>query len=141
MVYHRRSLNYQINIMLLRRLGVGVLRLPGASEVIARRTGEDRAVVDAHAELLRRHGMRYLLDRQLFLSHNTDGPGNPLSKAYTRSEARQLFAAFDRVETQVRFLNLRLYPGGDRLAGTTIARRLERRWGWHLYVTAVRATG
>ena len=83
------------------------------------------------------HG-RDLTDRELFLSNNTDGPGNPLSKVYSAGEARQLFSGFDQVMTAVRYLNLRIYPAGERLASMALSRWLERRIGWHLYVTAIK---
>jgi SAM-dependent methyltransferase len=139
MVYHRDSLNYRFNIMVVRRFLAASLAIPGAVGAVAAATGEDRSVLEGHRRLLREHGPRYLTDAQLFLSNNTDGPGNPLSKVYSRDEAQGLFAAFDRVESTVRFLNLRLFPGGDRLAATGLARRLERRWGWHLYVSATKS--
>ncbi|HZE04960.1 MAG TPA: class I SAM-dependent methyltransferase, partial [Solirubrobacteraceae bacterium] len=138
MVYHRGSLNYHLNVMLIRRALTLGLATPGVARLVASLSGEDRAVLDGHRELLRRHGLRYLTDRQLFLDNNTDGPGNPLSKAYTRRQARELFAAFSTVRLRTRFLNLRLYPGGDRLARTAPARRLERRLGWHLWIEAVK---
>jgi hypothetical protein len=80
--------------------------------------------------------MRYLRDSQLFLSHNTDGPGNPLSKAYSAAGIRRAFAGFDAVDTEVRYLNLRAYPHGERLERLRPVRRLGRRWGWHLWIRA-----
>jgi ubiquinone/menaquinone biosynthesis C-methylase UbiE len=139
MVYHRHSLNYHVTIMLLRRAAVALLLVPKAPAVVARLTGEREEVLAGHRRLLSTHGLRYLRDRELFLSHNTDGPGNPLSKVYSRAEARRLFAPFANVTTQVRHLNLRLYPGGSRLSTTRLARRLERRVGWHLYVRGQKA--
>jgi ubiquinone/menaquinone biosynthesis C-methylase UbiE len=139
MLYHRHSLNYHVTIMLLRRAAVGLLLVPKASSVVARLTGEPEEVVAGHRQLLTTHGLRYLSDRDLFLSHNTDGPGNPLSKVYSRAEAARLFAPFGNVTTEVRFLNLRLYPGGSRLSTTRLARKLERRVGWHLYVRGQKA--
>lgn len=136
MVYHRSSLNYYVNILLIRRLLAGALLIPGAPGVISRATREEREVLEGHLQLLRRHGLRYLLDTDLFLSNNTDGPGNPRSKVYTGDEARRLFSAFADVATEVRFLNLRLLPGGARLERTVAAGRLARRIGWHLYVRA-----
>ncbi len=137
MVYHRRSLNYYVSLMLLRRLLVGVLVLPGSTRVVSKITGEPEEVLKGHKSLLLTHGLRYLVDRDLFLSRNTDGPGNPLSKAYSRAEARRIFADhFGFVTTAARYLNLRSYPGSGKLAITGIARVLERRWGWHLYVEA-----
>jgi SAM-dependent methyltransferase len=92
MVYHRNSLNYYVNIMLVRRLLAATLLAPGMPRLVARATGEPPSVFEGHRRLLRQCGLRYLSDRQLFLSNNTDGPGNPLSKVYTRSQAVVLFA-------------------------------------------------
>lgn len=141
MVYHRDSFNYRFTIMTLRRALVSTLLLPGASRVVGAITGESPQLLDEHARLLRTHGLGYLRDRQLFLNHNTDGPGNPLAKVYSRGDALALFSGFAHVETEVRYLNLRLFPGGERLAATALARRLERRWGWHLWVRATKAGG
>jgi SAM-dependent methyltransferase len=139
MVYHGDSFNYRFTIMTLRRGLAALLLLPGVPAAVARLTGESEAVFAGQRTLLKRHGVRYLADRALFLSNNTDGPGNPLSKVYSRRDATRLFSGFDRVETDVRFLNLRIYPGGRWLAATLPARKLERRLGWHLYVRATRA--
>jgi SAM-dependent methyltransferase len=137
MVYHRSSLNYRFTILGVRRLMAATLLVPGASGVLARAVGEDSEVLEGHRALLREHGFRYLTDKQLFLSNNTDGPGNPLSKVYSRDEMEKMFrTAFEAVETEVRYLNLRLYPLGDKAAATRLGRRLERRIGWHLYVWA-----
>jgi SAM-dependent methyltransferase len=138
MVYHRHSLNYCFNIMVIRRLLAASLIIPGAEATLRRLAPADGDLLAAHNELLHSYGARYLTDSSLFLSHNTDGPGNPLSKVYSRSEARELFSEFSDVDTETRYLNLRLYPRGDRLAMTRLARRLERRIGWHLYIRAVR---
>jgi SAM-dependent methyltransferase len=136
MVYHRTSLNHHVSIMLVRRALAALLLLPGVGRVAARVTGEDPAVLEGHRELLREHGLRYLRDRELFLSNNTDGPGNPLSKVYSRADARELFAPFQAVDTSVRFLNLRAYPGGERIGTTRPAEALGRRIGWHLWIEA-----
>ena len=138
MLYHRASLNYYFNIMFVRRALALTLLMPGGTTFAARVSGESKDLLAAHRQLLREHGARYLIDRDLFLSHNTDGPGNELSKAFTREEGRALFASFDHVETTIRFLNLRVWPYGGRLARTRIARRLEPKIGWHLYVRAMK---
>ena len=138
MLYHRNSLNYWFTIMAVRRALAALLLLPRAAGVVAPATGERADVLEGHRALLREHGLRYLTDSHLFLSDNTDGPGNPLSKVYSAEEARELFRAFDTVDTDVRFLNLRIYPGGNHLATTAAAKKLERRLGWHLYVTATK---
>jgi ubiquinone/menaquinone biosynthesis C-methylase UbiE len=135
MVYHRRSLNYHVSIMLLRRALVGLLLLPKGGRLVAKATGEPEDVIAGHKELLSRHGFGYIRDRALFLNHNTDGPGNPLAKVYSRVElAAMAPPGLEVVRTEVRYLNLRLYPGGPRFAATGAGRRLERRLGWHLYL-------
>jgi len=139
MLYHRSSFNYYFNIMLLRRLGAPLLLLPGGARLVARLTGESVETLAGHRALLRRHGLAYLTDRQLFLSNNTDGPGNPLSKVFSKRQARLLFAGFGQVETEVHFLNLRTLPLLDRLLGPATRQRLARRLGWHLYVHATRS--
>jgi SAM-dependent methyltransferase len=138
MVYHRGSLNYRFNILLVRRLLAATLVVPGAQRLVGALARADAGLVAGHRELLERHGLRYLTDTGLFLSNNTDGPGNPLSKVYSRREARDLFGAFGKVEFAIRYLNLRLYPKGDVLAATRAARLLEKRIGWHLYVIATK---
>jgi ubiquinone/menaquinone biosynthesis C-methylase UbiE len=134
MVYHRNSLNYRFTIMIVRRTLAVLLLLPGVAGLLARITGEEPWVLDEQKLLLRRYGLRYIRDGSLFLSNNTDGPGNPLSRVYSRKEAVQLFKGFQALSTEVRFLNLRIYPQGEKLASSAVAKRLERRLGWHLYV-------
>lgn len=139
MVYHRDSFNYYVNILGLRRGLAALLLVPGGPTAIARLTGESDELLREHRDLLRVHGLSYLRNRQLFLSHNTDGPGNPLSKVYSRGQGRALFSRFSHADLAIRHLNLRVVPGGDRLAGTRVAQALGRRIGWHLYVAARKA--
>jgi SAM-dependent methyltransferase len=138
MVYHRSSLNFYISIMAVRRVLASLLLVPGADRAIARATGEPLEVLRGHRELLADHGARYLRDPALFLSHNTDGPGNPLSKVYTARGMRRAFADFRDVRTDVRFLNLRAYPAGSRLERLPAVRQLGRRLGWHLWISATK---
>jgi SAM-dependent methyltransferase len=138
MLYHRNSLNYRLSIMLLRRLLAAVLLVPGGVSLVRMLSGERPDVLEGQRRLLQTHGWRYLTDRARFLSNNTDGPGNPLSKVYSRREAERLFSGFDSVTTEVRYLNLRIYPGGTWFARTSVGDRLARRFGWHLYVRATK---
>jgi SAM-dependent methyltransferase len=138
MLYHRGSLNYRFNILVVRRALAIALLIPRFDDFAARFTRENADIFAGHRQLLLRHGVRYLKDTQLFLNNNTDGPGNPLSKVYSRKEARELFSEFSSVNTCVRYLNLRLYPGGEWVTQTSVARRLERAVGWHLFVRATK---
>jgi ubiquinone/menaquinone biosynthesis C-methylase UbiE len=138
MVYHRHSLNFYFSIMTVRRALAALLLLPGGRQAVGRLTGESPEVLEGHHELLREHGLSYLADPALFLSHNTDGPGNPLSKVYTAETMRRAFGDFAEVRTDVRFLNLRAYPLGERLERRPWVRALGRRFGWHLWIRAVK---
>ena len=138
MVYHRDSFNYRVKMMLVRRALALVVLLPGMPALVARITGEEPDVIGGHRALFRRHGMSYLTDRALFLSNNTDGPGNPLSKALTRADALRMFEAFQDVRIDTRLLGLRHGPGGSGLAETRVARRFGRRYGWHLWIKATK---
>jgi SAM-dependent methyltransferase len=137
MLYHRNSFNYWVNILILRRALVGLLLIPGMERLISRATHEEPALLRAHRQLLRDQGARYLRSDR-FLSHNTDGPGNPLSKVYSLGDARRLFARFADVQAETWFLNLRIWPGGDRLMRSSLGRVLEPWLGWHLCVTATK---
>ena len=138
MVYHRASLNFYVSIMVVRRLLAGVLLVPGADRLVAWATAEPIEVLRGHREQLATHGHTYLTDPALFLSHNTDGPGNPLSKVYTAPNMRRALAGFADVQTRVRFLNLRAYPFGERLERLPASRWLGRRAGWHLWIMAAK---
>lgn len=139
MVYNRTSLNYQVNIRLLRRAGALMLTLPRGMEITKRLTGERDEVLEGHLQLLHEHGPRYVRDLDLFLNHNTDGPGNPHSTVWSAAEANRLFSAFASVHHQVRLLNLRSYPAAirDRIP-LALEARLGRRFGWHRYIVAVK---
>jgi SAM-dependent methyltransferase len=134
MVYHRRSFNYYVAVLGLRRSLAWALLIPGMPEVAAKLAGERLEVLEGHRKLLQTMGIRYLTERQTFLSNNTDGPGNPLSRVYSRHEAAKLFERFSDVEMTVRHMNMRAFPGGSRLGRTQLAKRLGARFGWHLFV-------
>src|SRR5262249_53001175 len=109
MLYHRSSYNYHVNIMLLRRMGVRLLKYDWGPGFVHRLTGEDEARLAQLRELYR-GSARSLLSRQEFLNQNTDGAGNPLARAYTRKEAVAMFGRFSEVRTEVHFLNKRWIP-------------------------------
>ena len=142
MVYHRHSLNYHVSIMMIRRALVFSLMAPKSTRLISKVTGEPEEVISGHRDLLARYGTGYVTDRDLFLSHNTDGPRNDLAKVYSRRAFEEMAAAAGLVpaQTHVRYLNTRLYPGGTRFAATAAGRWLGDRIGWHLYLTAYKPT-
>lgn len=137
MVYHRRSYNYYINILVLRRLGVRLLQFPWGLKFVHRVTGEDLGRLEQHQQMLREHGKAYLAS-DTFLSQNTDGPGNPLSKVYNRREMRKMFAQFSTIETAVRFLRRDRIPVLGRFIPDWLDRALGKICGWHLYAIATK---
>jgi len=135
MLYHRRSYNYYINIMTLRRFGVRLLKFSWGPRIVRMLTGEDELRLN---ELRRQYleDSDRMLSRAEFLNQNTDGAGNPLARAITKREARDLFSRFSSIRTEVHFLNKRWIP----LVGFLIPRFLERIFagilGWHLWIIA-----
>ena len=136
MLYHRNSYNYRVNISLLRRAGVHLLRWNVGVKLVHLLTGEEQNALREHARRLKAE--RAYLSSEEFLSQNTDGAGNPLARVYSREDARQLFKDFSRVELRTYFLNKRWLP----LLGRFLSRRLEsqmaNRWGWHLWIYATK---
>ncbi len=136
MLYHRDSYNYRINISLLRRAGVHLLRWNSGVKFVHLLTGEPEDSLHEHARRLKAE--RAYLNSEEFLSQNTDGAGNPLARVYSRGEARELFKDFSQVELRTYFLNKRWLP----VIGNILPRRLESqmasRWGWHLWIYATK---
>jgi ubiquinone/menaquinone biosynthesis C-methylase UbiE len=140
MLYHRDSYNYRVNIGLLRRAGAHLLKTEAGLRLAHKLTGEPVESLREHAARLKEDAGQYLSPRE-FLSRNTDGAGNPLTRVYSKREARELFSHFARVEFAVHFLNKRWLPVlGPRLP-RSIEARLASRWGWHLWIYARKDVG
>jgi SAM-dependent methyltransferase len=136
MLYHRNSYNYRINISLLRRAGVHLLRWNPGIAFVRLITGEPEDSLREHARRLRSEST--YLGSQEFLNENTDGAGNPLARVFSRDEARELFRDFSKTELRTYFLNKKWLP----IIGPILPRRLEARlasrWGWHLWIYATK---
>ena len=91
MVYNRTSINYVIEIMCIRKLGVWMLAVPGVMAAL-QWMGLPREKLERHAALRRKNAS--MTDEE-WLSRNTDGPDNPYSRVYSAAEAEDLLAAFD----------------------------------------------
>jgi ubiquinone/menaquinone biosynthesis C-methylase UbiE len=134
MLYHRNSYNYRVNISMLRRAGVHLLRWKTGVKLVQMLTGEPEDSLRNHARQLKADSS-YLSSEQ-FLSQNTDGAGNPLARVYSREEARELFKDFKKVDVKTFFLNKRWIPIVGSILPRSIEARLASRWGWHLWVYA-----
>lgn len=137
MLYHRDSYNYRVNIGVLRRAGARLLRAEAGVRVAHRLTGEPVESLREHAARLKEDAGQYLSPDE-FLSRNTDGAGNPLTRVYSRREARELFKDFARVRLAVHFLNKRWLPLVGPVLPRAVEARLAARWGWHLWIYAER---
>jgi len=134
MLYHRDSYNYRVNISILRRAGVRLLRWNTGIKLVHWVTGESQEALKEHARRLRQESS--YLSSEEFLSRNTDGAGNPLARVYSRKQARALFRDFSSVELRTYFLNKRWLPIIGPLLPRSLESRLATRWGWHLWIYA-----
>jgi SAM-dependent methyltransferase len=136
MLYHRDSYNYRVNISMLRRTGVHLLRWNAGVKLVHLITGEDEESLREHACQLQTKSA--YLNSEEFLSRNTDGAGNPLARVYSRAEARELFKDFAHVELRTYFLNKRWLPLVGRILPRSVESQLSSRWGWHLWIYATK---
>jgi ubiquinone/menaquinone biosynthesis C-methylase UbiE len=134
MLYHRNSYNYRVNIRTLRRGGMHLLKWEWGVQLVHKLTGEPVDSLREHARKL--HDARNGLSAEDFLSQNTDGAGNPLARAYSRGEARELFKDFAEVNLRAYFLNKRFIPLIGNLLPRSVEAELAARWGWHLWIYA-----
>jgi ubiquinone/menaquinone biosynthesis C-methylase UbiE len=131
MVYNRTSINYYIEIMILRKLFRRMLYPSFMPALLARLLGVDEGKLRGHREWLLR---KPKMSEEEWLSINTDGPHNPLSKVYSAAEVRRLFHGFEDVRTEVWHFNRSHWPVIGTLITDRIARFLGRHWGWHRIV-------
>ena len=136
MLYHRNSYNYRVNISMLRRAGVHLLRWNSGMKLVHLLTGEPEESLREHAKQLR--ARPDYLSSEEFLSQNTDGAGNPLARVYSRSEARELFKDFAHVELRTYFLNKRWLPVLGPILPRSVESQMASRWGWHLWIYATK---
>jgi SAM-dependent methyltransferase len=132
MVYNRSSINYLVEIMFLRRLGLRLLSVPGVVAMLEW-MGLPRDKLERHRELNRQRGR--MSDAE-WLSRNTNGPDYPHCRVYDAAEAAELFAGF-RIETNAAyFFDHRHWGVLGRLLPKGLRTALGRRWGWHRIVHA-----
>jgi ubiquinone/menaquinone biosynthesis C-methylase UbiE len=136
MLYHRDSYNYRINISMLRRAGVKLLKWNAGVKLVHLLTGEAEDSLYEHAQRLK--DQSDYLSSEEFLSRNTDGAGNPLARVYSRAEARELFKDFAHVELRTYFLNKRWLPLLGPILPRSVESQLAARWGWHLWIYATK---
>jgi SAM-dependent methyltransferase len=132
MVYNRSSINYLVEIMFLRKLGLRLLSLPGAVAMLEW-MGLPRDKLERHKELNRQRGR--MSDAE-WLSRNTNGPDYPHCRVYDAAEAAELFTGFRIEMNAAYFFDHRHWGALGRLMPKGLRTALGRRWGWHRIVHA-----
>jgi SAM-dependent methyltransferase len=132
MVYNRTSINYLVEIMFLRKLGLRLLSVPGALTPL-QWMGFPRDKLERHRDLHRQN--KRMTDEE-WLSRNTNGPDYPYCRVYDAKEAAELFAAFGVERNEAYFFDHRHWGVLGRLVPAGMRRALGRRWGWHRIVHA-----
>lgn len=131
MLYNRSSINYRLEIMVLRKLFRYAL-YPSWSPALVSKLGLNRDKLEHHRKIMLAGGMTH--DR--WVSINTDGPDCPLARVYSAREACRLFsdAGFSKLRTYSRFFDARHYGKLSRLIPGFAVRFLGNRFGWHRIV-------
>ena len=132
MLYNRTSINYALEIKVLRKMGLRLLRLPGMIPLLGR-LGLPRAKLERHRQIYLEHGSP---SEEEWLSRNTNGPDYPYCRVYDAREARQLLAGFEILRTEIRFFDHRHWGVLGRTLPRSLRRALGLRWGWHRIVHA-----
>ena len=135
MLYHRHSYNYLVNVCVLRRVAFALMRRGMRAERLSRLAGVNADLLREYEKVVRGKSQWTLQD---LLNNNTDGPGNPLSKVFSRREARRLFRRFRRVDTQVHWLVKKNIPLLGKYLPRPVDRALGRLAGWDLHIIAVK---
>jgi ubiquinone/menaquinone biosynthesis C-methylase UbiE len=149
MLYHKHSFNYHIRIMTYMRLRVLLTVLSRkaswnadrararAAELEGLRGNQDQRIWEIHYRNFLREGWPYLQARN-FVHHCTDGPECPVAFAFSRNEARKLFAAFRRIEMKVAHFPLKKYSARIPFA---VEKFLASTIGWYLFIYAEKPGG
>lgn len=135
MLYNKHSYNYWINIRVLRALAFAAIRRGFRVETLSRITGVNPELLREYEKVIRGKSEWTL---QELVNQNTDGPGNPLSKVFSRSEARKMFRRFRRVENRVYWLVKKNIPLIGKWIPRPIDYALGRMAGWELYTIATK---
>jgi len=145
MLYHKRSFNYCVRIMLFMRARVLLKILSRVGKWNDDRTkledtitgvrGNQRPEVwDIHYQNFLRRGWNYLKSEN-FVHHCTDGPECPVAFAFSKNECRRLFTKFRKVNFRVAHFPLRRYQSRIPFR---LEKLLAKRIGWYLFVFATK---
>ena len=118
MLYAKNSLNYQVSIRVVRRLGLAAIYL------LRLNLG---GIYECHRQNAMRAGLLSYLKMKSFIHRSTDGPGNPYAKVYDRRAVAEDFPDFVIQDAFKMWMHAPPLPT-RHLPG-------EGLLGWHLWVT------
>ena len=134
MVYNRTSINYKVEILVLRKLFVHSLRIPGMIKLLA--------LAGLPGDKLKRHAEIFSANKNMsdeeWLSRNTDGPDNPYSLVYGEYEIEKLLQAFKIKKNQVFYFDTRHWGVMGKLLPKFLVEFLGSHYGWHRPTYAVK---
>jgi SAM-dependent methyltransferase len=129
MLYSRRSLNYTVSILFIRRMLFVLLYL---FDRLTFKKMIRKRLFRAHLGNAQDCGLIRYLAASTFLSKNTDGPDNPYSRVYSRKDVNETFFLFRFIRFEQHFLNERQLVF-FRLVPDFIKTPLSHLLGWHLW--------
>lgn len=129
MLYAKKSLNYFVSILILRRVIFYVLFY---LDLVTRGKFIKNELIRKHIENAKDVGLYKYLTKDYFLSKNTDGPDNPYSRVYTADEVRTVFDRFYFTCFKQFFLNERHFPLLKFLP-LRLKNTIAKKFGWHLW--------
>jgi len=132
MVYNKNSINYKIEILVLRKLFVRLLRIPGLVRILVF-MGLPEKKLKRHMELF---SSNKKMSNEEWLSRNTDGPDNPYSRVYDAEEINHLLRSFNIKKQSVFFFDARHWGILGKLMPAWFTNFLGERYGWHRVVYA-----
>jgi ubiquinone/menaquinone biosynthesis C-methylase UbiE len=133
MLYNRSSINYYIEILLLRKIFRWCLLPKFMPGLLAAVTGFDRWKLEGHREMLKKK-----ITKEQWISMNTDGPFCPLARVYNCREATILFKDFENVRQEVWEFNVDHWSLIGKAIPDRVAKWIGRRWGWHRMIYATK---
>lgn len=133
MVYNRSSINYRMEILVLRKLFVRLLSVPGMIRLFGL-LGFPETKLRRHAEIF----ASGKLSAEEWLSRNTDGPDNPYSLVYGAQEIESLLVGYQVRKNEVFFFDARHWGMLGKLLPTFMVNYLGKNWGWHRVIYAVK---
>lgn len=130
LLYNKPSINYKIEIRILRRLARPLLMVPGVIPLLSM-FGLRRDRLEGHRELYR---VKKHMSPQEWLSRNTDGPDNPYISIQDGKDVERLFARFEILKDKIFFFDHRHWGALGRALSPRAIEWLGKKWGWHRVV-------